>query len=92
MILSIHFYRNLLGRIDWKCMYSLYKKSMADNQHHYLPCKKLYFLFKLVELVLASPTYRGFKKLHILNLLKLSVLFTFLKQKLVKSWSHIIGI
>ena len=47
MILSIHFYRNLLGRIDWKCMYSLYKKSMAENQHHYLPCKKSHFFIQV---------------------------------------------
>ena len=46
MILSIHFYRNHLRRIYWKYMYSLYKKSMADNQHHYLPCKKLYFFIQ----------------------------------------------
>lgn len=64
MILSIHFYRNHLRRIYWKYMYSLYKKSMADNQHHYLPCKKSHFFIQALWLQAVCLCSRRTRGLH----------------------------
>ena len=47
MILSIHFYRNHLRRIYWKCMYSLYKKVWQTINTIICHVKNDIFLFKL---------------------------------------------